>query len=106
MFFLFNYFFFSDIKNNEELSFNFSNLIKHEEKDFTKKLFCLIDKKSSDFVDFLNLTEFFKNNDYFPFDEETTIIIRKFDSKNDGKLNYEEFSSIFAKYSLAIKNKN
>lgn len=90
-------FFLSEIKINEEFHSKISNLIKHEERDFVKQLFGLIDKKNLGFVDFLNLTEFFKFNNYFPFEEETIIIIRKFDIDNDEKLNFEEFSSIFAK---------
>lgn len=55
--------------------------------DFASEvLFTEIDKENIGFVDFQNLSEYFKFNNYYPYEEEIISILRRLDKNDDGRL--------------------
>ena len=55
--------------------------------DFSlETLFLEIDSKSTGFIDFKSIFDFFKKNAIFPYDEEIISILHRFDSDGDGRL--------------------
>ena len=58
-------------------------------------LFSDIDKDHVGFVDFQNLNEYFKTNNYYPYEEEIISILRRLDRNNDGRLTSAELQQGF-----------
>lgn len=66
-------------------------------------LFSEIDKETSGFVDFQNLNEYFKANNYYPYEEEIISILRRLDKNDDGRLTSSELELGFKPLSAKEK---
>ena len=71
------------------------NQILNSRSFSVQNLFNIIDRNNIHAIDFENLIDFFHENKVYPYEEEIILILKRFDKKEIGRIDFEDFSEIF-----------
>ena len=53
-----------------------------------QNVYLLIDSKNNSYIDFESLLNFMGMNNFYPYEEEIVIVLRRFDRDDDGRLTF------------------